>query len=1400
MMKQMDSRWVCILAVIILVMSSVLPLVGSAHDMGGETSKSQSVVKPEYIGNDNERLRGHQHQYLDYDVQVDAPSQREGNYGETLTYIFEVLNNGTKTDSYDWEAESGHGWLTSNTEGTIEDVPSNETAEVFLTVQIPENTDPYTADRLLLEVTSQTDPAVSDKGVTYTYTEARYGSNIEPTIERIERTPGSEFTITYNLKNVGNIIDSYELIPYVDNPYWEISSRESTEMLEPSESTQVDVEVSIPEVGMDYNLDEKDIYYGARKSIVLNAQAGNGVINTTSPVPSVNVGPYFSASLRPLGNSKSIDYSETTTDIEFDLEVRNLCNVRDEEESKMDIEVSEKNKTFETDVNTDEEDEAKRWAVSVSAPNVTLVGGETDEIRTRITAPRAPLNGTFLAQFVARPYPYSDVSEEFIHNGTGEISVIVNQTGDVLVSPVDEEVAGSPEEKVRLNFTVKNIGNGIDQYELLSTTESRWKSEIVEVEGEETGMVGNLHPSQKANVTVEVEIPRMTELGHVEEVTLTSISVFEKYHHNETISDSGSAFVTVGEGYSVILEPDMNSTTVSPEETVSFTINVTNAGNVRDTITLSLEHPDTNRWETELKRTSLTIDRWNTTSTHLNVTPTTDAIHEEPFNVTVIGRSQGNRSEYDTANATAQVVQVPDVNIELVEPELSIKPGETLDINISISNEGNTNDSFRLGAEAGNEHWDVGVEEELIGLAPLESAYLLVNVTAPDIPDEPTPEKLEELEILGGTIFEVIFNATSQTDETMNDSIEAELTVEKVRRHRIVSMETKDALPGKSAEHEIEVFNLGNADDTVNLNITSEEDEDYVYHAHFDENTLPLAIGEKTVANLTVQVPVELEPYLGQEIELSVGNEDFSEETTTITRVVMINSEEPYRNIKIGETAEYDVTIVNVPLEAEDQGPGDTLQDVVNLSAPIEELESEGWDVTFIHRGTEFDITAEDFEFEEAYESEDLLVRLDAPRIEREDVLTLEITAHSQDRDLPDGTNVLDLETGMSWFDLRPVEINIEPRKNGRELEIIFTIERSGSEELFPEGGEENPPIPFELRVENELIDQEEIEFLDSEERGLNEETFRYKVTYDLNEWRWGESVREYDVEVIVDPDDEIYMINAAGDADQNNEMEEELVVSRYNGIPYWLPLLLFVISLLVFAFSWAALDRNNKLCVLMGVSLGIMFGSMVMFPWQWLIDSFETINYLTMGIMIAGMVSFAAFLFLIRFEIRDLLRSLTYHIIEKNPQDRNIRGKMEEQEAEDEEVKETGWVTEEESMDEEAEDKKTPSPYYYHIALSLTGAFTYLTFLLVTNLDFVFMKDPVGIVTSGFLNVSYLVLIPNIIFVVVYAVIGFVVAVSVRKLYEKLWKRISSNERIIMDLKEKAERIIGEGEKSVSN
>ncbi|MBS3817586.1 MAG: hypothetical protein KGY76_08505 [Candidatus Thermoplasmatota archaeon] len=1339
----MKSRLTGLAVVILLLMGMTSPLMGTVMTLEGEGENSTYGVEGKQIpGQGNETFA----------VVVDAPSKKEGNVHDEITYDFEITNHGMDTDSYSWSANSGHDWLISADEGSTRELATNETEIVSLTVRIPGDADPYTADRLVLNATSQTDLSVSDEGVTYTYTDAVHSSEIVPETSELQRSPGSEFFLTYSLTNTGNVIDDFTLSSYIDNPYWETSVEEKTGPLEPNETIEIDVHVSIPEVNMEYKLEEKDIYYEASKSVVLRAEAENGVINSTDPIPTVTVGPYYSATLQPIEPYKFIDYSQTTTDVAFDLKVKNLCNIRGDEDSKEDINVTSDDKNFESAVDLDEALEAQRWTISVSAPNITLIGGETDVVRARVTAPREPINGTFSAVFAAEPTPHENIGGP-VHTGSGEAKVIVNQTGDVNVSASQEMVEGKPLEHVALNFTVENIGNGIDNYGLYSSTENNWETEIVNF----NRTITNLQPGEEVDVRVRVKIPDKKRVGFEEEVELTATSLFEKTENDNTVSDSARAVIRVQKGYSVILKPDMNETMTYPEETVSYQINVTNAGNTEDRVMLSLDHEDTTLWGAELEDRSLTIERWNTTTTELHVTPSSDALHGEPFNVTVIGTSVGNSSKSDNSTAITQVFQVPDVSVGINETSLSMEPGETLDLDLLIKNEGNALDTFDISGGVNKTDWEVEIEEDTIELESAETGSINISVTAPEIPADNSRQNLKDLGILGGDFVELNMTATSQSNSSISDTLRKKIVVEDVSRRGLKSFERKDVLPGDSVTHRIRVENLGNSDDMVSLYVGEDETDPYADHADLDERNVELGVGASKDINLTVEVPLGLQPYWHQEIDLSVGDENFSTSTETETRVVMLDCEDPSRQIKVGKNAEYDFDVVNVPLEREitdeDLSVGDPLPDTMELEGAFKGLTEEGWNVTFSKERTEF---------QGAYEEESFSVVLDAPRVETERVQRYDVTASSTQRDM---NETVTTETQMSWFDLRPTRISIEKGPDGREMTIIFEIKRSGRGDIST--------IPFDLLVDGDKINQEEIRLVESRSESETEDVFRYRTVYELESWSWGETVREYDVTVRVDPDDEIYMINAQGNAEENNVRSEESTVSKYEGVPYWIPILILIASLIAFIGCRSALERYNGLSVGLGISLGGIFGSLIVLPWSSFISNVQTVEYITLALIAGGMILFGILLITLRFKLKNMLSSLIHHIIKKN-----------------------GW---EKHVDEDISDEKEGSPYMYYIALSLTGLFSFLTFLLVTSSDLIFLGEYSSIFTSGFMSHHVPAPIPNLIFLFVYLAIGMAVGFTAGRHHKTLWKRIVKDEKKIEKLQDKARHVVEGGERRVS-
>ncbi len=1427
--KRMNLKYISVAIVIILIFSFSSPLVSleglAENEVLNHNEKEDSPhlksIKSSGASHSYENKGSAKRAYYDNGVRIESPPQKHGDYGEIISYSFKIINERNTNDTFDWSADSGRGWLISSEQGVL-DLEANSSSEIELEVQVPENADAYAADRLKLKVTSQTDGSVSDEGVTYTYIQAKYGSRIEPGSTNIEGIlPGEEFTVEYTLQNIGNIMDSYEIQAYVDNPYWEATpDKENTGFLEPDENTSVEVTVSVPEVKMEYKIEEKDIYSGVTKDIVLNAQAGNGIYNTTDPVPSVTIDTKYSAVLEPVEPHKTIEYSETTKDIEFDLQVRNLCNIRDEEESKVDLSISKDDKSFETEADIDEGEEANRWGISVSAPNVTLKGGEIDKVLTRVTSPRKPINGTFTSELKVKPYPSVEVSNEHIESGYGELYVSVTQRGDVSVKSLQAKVKEQPTKTAEIDFEVKNTGNGIDDFALGYGTNNNWdvnvsdESFIEKPDEKKYGaVIRGINPREEKKITLEVKIPRKTRYNHTENVTLKATSLFEENENDVTVTDSAVSVIEVEKYYSIILEPDENEKLIYPDKTESIEISITNRGNVEDKVLLAQEFDQRETWETELQSPDVDVEKWSTVTTELYVTPSQDAIHENSLNITVLGVSEGNESKMGWANVTAKVQPVPEVELILDEADPSIEPGGIAKIGLIVRNKGNANDTFKLDLKDENEYWTVNISENPVEIEAVGSTKIDLVVEAPEIPESPSYKKLANRNIVAGDIFEVMVNVTSHRKEEVSDSISLELEVNESHELSLDSDGNKKVLPGQSVNHEIKINNLGNSNATFDLELSSLENPAFVDHAKLEKKRVSVDIGKSRKTNLTVNAPVELNPYWHQEIRISVGSEETTVSTETKTEVVMMDVSDSYQVTNIGKSAEYQLSIVNLPSQGESVEEGDLLRDSYIIEAPIQEFKQEGWTITFENEGQEFDIDSEVIMFETAYESKEITVKLDTPRKQSEKERQLKIDIQSNNRDMED---TVFTTTKITWFDLIPIDISFKSSGDGREREIIFKIKSSGEMELSS--------IPFDLYVDDELIDYKDIERVSEEIVDSSEKIFEYKATYSPSDWRWEESVREKEIELVIDPNDELYQINAEGDADENDRISKEVNVSRYSGIPSWLPFVIIISSISIFALSWKNLRKYNFLCIPMGISLGTLFGSLVLLPSSILVDSMM-INYLNIGIKIAAMVSFALFVYKIRFKLKDFLCIVSQDIVYQNKKRKEVPNGSINKEKEnvkelevngdsDKEKESTEKDSESESLktetndvdrDKELEgtDKREfnniigiSSPYLYHILLASTGAVTYISFLLLTNLDILMVGNYAKVLTNGFFDLPYSFLIPTVLFVLVFASFGFLIAYFIVKEQERLWWRILDNEEIIEELEAEAKNFVKEGGK----
>ncbi len=1262
------------------------------------------------------------------EVEVRAPAPQEGKVFETKVYRFEIINRGWVEDSYSWSAYSGHDWITSQSNGTVHGLGVNETHHVYISITIPDVVQAHTVDELTLTAVSLMNSSVSDSDTTYTYVSEIHSMRIDPP-PPMGRPPNSEFIMTFNLTNTGNVKGtSYTLSSFVDNDFWEtrIVSKNPTPLLDPGESTLVDVFVSIPDVTVDYELEKMDIYYGATKDIVLRVEAPNGFIN--SSLSPVTVTPYFSVDLRAREPYLSIEYGTTTTRVEFVLEVTNLCNILDEDIATQTISLSEEDRSFISPVEASEEE--RRWSLSISNPEVQLKGGEMRKVLVVVTAPREPLNGTFFADILGVPDPHIDLSG-VVNTDTCEIGVNVNQRGIVEVESKEPEKFGKPAEWVYYNYTIKNMGNGIDRFLLEVSTENGWESEILD-----DLMTDDLHPGESVNATIRVKVPDMVPVGFRERVRLTAISIFERDFNTREVTDHAESILIVDRGYSVMLKPSFNETSTFPNESAIYELTIINTGNTRDTIALSLVYEPSDNWEVELVNDIFVVERWNQTVTYLMVTPDDGAIHEQPFNVTIIATSRGDPTKTDDAIALTHVIHVPDMEVSLNRTHISIKPGEMLNSTLIITNTGNGNDTLLVEGNISNHYWDLYLEMDSLSLSPGETGMINVTITAPGMPEE--LDMLDEMNLTAGSVVVIGFNITSEADPSVNRTLLRDVHVEQLRIHEITSSGAEmDALPGREAKHEIKVKNLGNSFDNVTLNLYNSSSP-YADYSYLDRDVVGLDIGESQTVNLTVGIPVSLRPYWHQIVNISVANADLSAETWTFTRVVMMDVDETSRQIKIGRSASFDISVVNLPnrtIREEGIGIGDPLADIIRMSGTfITEALDEDWDISF---------ESEEISFTESYETETVTVVLGSPLIEYPNIQRYRITGESLHTDVGDAV-ITSIE--VFWFDLVADGISITPTDGGRYLDVIVDIRISGMELIHE--------VPFEIWIQGEIIPEEDIELMEIL-IGTNEEIRTYGTRYDLGKWSWSKISRTVEVDLIVDPDDEFYEINALGTADENNEIRRSKMVSKYMDIPQYIPFLILIISLSCLLVSWKGFKNEDLLVIPMGISLAGLLGSLLLMPWGSTLASSTAVNELALVLVVIALGVFVISLIAFSFYLKSFLNLVIKYLVRKK-----------------------GWG---EYFTEHVSDDEEYYPHLYYVIMGSCGGLMLLTFLLITGINNLIRGEIQAVFFNTFFNA------PVLFFVVLYFALGFCVSLIVVRIYERLTAKVVIYEKTFGNLRERA-------------
>ncbi len=1264
-------------------------------------------------------------------VIVEAPEPKRGDPGDVLDYNFNIINNGTGDDHFIWSAVSGHGWVGSGASGTTPVLSPGESFTTTVTIEIPSNISGHENDRLNLTATSNQNSSVLDWGVVITYTDEVHNVKvISPEPKNGE--PGEELNYTFRVKNIGNVPDSYELSLEADNQWWDGGFVESnkTGTVAVGESVDVRITLEIPEVTPAYKIESKNIYYGATGDLTLRAEAENGFINSSTVKTEVD--PIYKSHIEALEDRKRIDYSKSPQEVEFTLRVKNLCNFKEPTAGRDRIELDNKTPVHkapwgETNVTTS-------WLVSISDENVTLDAGSSVKVQALVTAPREPLNGT--CTVVIESFPQALPEEPgSIYPSTDTIEVDVNQTGKVRVKDGEpSEKEAPPLDWVYFNYTIVNTGNGLDSYSLNAYSEHDWTVRIVG-----NNKTGDIEPDEEWVTMVKAKVPMKTPIGFRDDIFLEAYSLFERHENARNVSTSGEAEIVTIQGYEIDLKPENNYTTVEPGQPAVYSITIANLGNGQDTVKLSTEYESLPHWTVELEDDTFTIDRWTNITTQITVTPGEDASHDEPFNVSITGTSQGNTSKSDTVNTTTNVTYVPDLEVTLSPSQIHAQPGDRLAFELKVFNHGNGEDTFSLEGNLSHGSWWWEIERENLTISAHRRETCTVNLTVPDLPEDPTESELQDLWIVASKENTFSIQVSSLTDPEVENDDETTVIIDKKTNYTLRSEKAaEEVLPGYTVERIITVDNWGNgpAQATLTLERTSER---YITWGTLENTTLDLEIGEASQVTLSVSPPVADEPYWHEDIMIDVGVMGQSESILTRTRVVMLDCKEPDKELRLGSSLNYNLTVVNVPLEDDPKSSGESLIRTINLTERIvSDSDPDDWMIDFEDSTVEMST---------AYQSEDTSLTVKAlGRVKYS--LELEITAKSLRGD-EDMSDTIDTRTRLIWFDIYVESIGIDKDVEGERTTINVTFDYTG---------QNVSDIPFKVYVEGELIDPD-----DDGYSGVISSTgsgdLSYKLKYKLPLMDWNRKSKSYSIRAVVDPDNDITETNEDRDAEENNEYTVDKQINDFTP-SMWVSLTVLIVSaVLLFVMARYVFDYH-ELYLPIGLLVAVLIGSMFVLPWQEVVESVTMMNILGNGVILAGIVLFGVISVFAGWRSRSFLHRKV-----------DFNGE------------------EEEEIEERSYEKQFN---YYSLMIScIVGAMAFLMYpvmLIIVGVEEILNGSGIG---ALFLDDNFLG-VPNILFPFIF--LGITVALILAALWyqNKVWKKIMSVEEDIDRLKREAIRSMG--------
>ncbi len=828
-------------------------------------------------------------------VNVQLPKDKDMNASmvpQSINFTIEVENTGTfvenvnLTVTFDNPSKPVAGWTVNPNNFTVNTLGAGaiETREVLVTAPLGEPYPSFAQLTVLAVVQENTSQTSQDSFIARV--SPIWDAELTPHADVFSREPGDTINVRLQLLNTGTATDTLTLEDITPAPYdtWGQVALPAQVTLEAGNSTNMDYTITIdPDVTM---AESPITLY-----LAVTSQGAGGTVETQQITIYINQ--TFGVLVTTTQNTKTGDPGE---EVSFTIRIRNVGNDID---------------TFILDAFGPE---LGAWSV----PDVTLAPDEFIFVYYNLTINPDHDTSDILITLNASSWEAESIGQVVFD--TLEITIHVNPRYAVELGQLGgDRKDGSSGQVVYFDLRVTNEGTALDNFEIHVDTPSGFSVTLSDPTIEiESVVVDPLNSTKTVNISVQLRSDPLISIGeYYLNITATSLN-------DENATDTFTFIIDVyGEyDFDLYVPPGVGT---DPGVTITILIQLTNEGNIEDTIRISISDLPPG-WSHD-PIPDVPLDGSVTVPIYIHIPLNTPS---DFYNFTITARSLGDPSKEDSASTGVEVNQVYDVLLPTSISNKNVDPGSYVTYAIEVNNKGNGDDIIELRLTGEVEPWTWlyynAIENGTVihlSLPAGGTATVFLYVAPPS----------NYWDTGDGTVA-LIIEAESLDDPDINpasDSVSVTTYVNDVYEFGVSGSGSRSGIPGETVTFLLTIDNGGTSSDSFNLRMLEiRTDTGGTISYWEDVNINPFSVnpvfigqGAQQIVDVDIEIPYPLNLYevpKGEyiiEVEIKSSGDSSIIQTINFTVIVkqlyaaeVVNSISP-KNVDVGSSVTYVLQVKN---------------------------------------------------------------------------------------------------------------------------------------------------------------------------------------------------------------------------------------------------------------------------------------------------------------------------------------------------------------------------------------------------------------------------------------------------------------------------------------------------------